>query len=147
LDTASRDVSSSEDYACCASYCSLVAKVDGMIKPGDVVRNKHYPHIICRTLPHNAKCFASVAPTGYLGYGDTTNPDHWEKASVFVWWNIAIRWYFRNIIWFLQYKMNRDLGLVGREVPVSVQDVHYRNANYFIYRGKLLFGVLSKEYL
>jgi hypothetical protein len=120
--------------------------MDDVIGSGDVVRNKHYPHILYRALSQNSKSYGYIAPTGYLGYGDASNPAHWEKASLFTWWRLAIQWYFKNLLWCLQYKMNLDLGLVGREVSVSLQDKHYRNPKYFIYRAKLLFGILGKEY-
>lgn len=119
----------------------------GLIKSGDVVRNKHQPHLLYRSLADNTRNFGYVSTSGYLGYGAVSNPTHWEKVSSLDWWKSALRWYLRNLMWFLSFKVNDGLGLIGRELPYHDNDKHYRSATYPINRAKLMFGLLPKEYL
>ena len=112
----------------------------GKIAPRDVVRNKHYPNLIYRNLPINSDCYGSLDPSGYLGRGGVDNPVHWERVPLLDWWKIALRWYLRNILWYLNFIINNGLGLIGREIPVPHAHLHYRNPNYFIRRAVLMTG-------
>lgn len=121
--------------------------MDRLIKPGDVVRNKHYTHLVYRCLPNNKGCFGYVAPSGFLGHGGVTNPSHWELAPAMEWWKSAIRYFFINLLWWLSYRTNKNLGLIGRELYISHMDKAYKSLRYPYDRAKLLFGLLPKEQL
>ncbi len=118
-----------------------------LIQPRDIVRNKHYPNLVYRCLPSNKGYFGHIASSGYLGHGGVTNPAHWELAPQSTWWNSAIRYFLTNLLRWLTYRTDRNLGLVGREVNLPHDDKSHRSLHYPYHRARLMFGILPNEQL
>lgn len=111
-----------------------------------VVKNKHYPNLLLCNLSssvaepagYNGAPRNSVTPYGHLQYGNASINDHWQPASKWEWFKQAIPWYLRQLVWYFDYRNDKNLGLAGRE---RTENVTFEDANYPFKRLMLMFGV------